>query len=92
MREIKTEVITDVIEKLCKIPVNVEIASEFRYSEPLINENTLTVFISQSGETADTLKALDAANETSKTLAIVNVRGSSACYCKREKQYYRQRK
>ncbi len=66
-----------VIEKLCKIPVNVEIASEFRYSEPLINENTLTVFISQSGETADTLAALRLCKKyNAKTLAIVNVKNS----------------
>ncbi len=66
-----------VIEKLCKIPVNVEIASEFRYSEPLINENTLTVFISQSGETADTLAALRLCKKyNAKTLSIVNVKSS----------------
>lgn len=66
-----------VIEKLCKIPVNVEIASEFRYSEPLINEKTLTVFISQSGETADTLAALRLCKKyNAKTLSIVNVKSS----------------
>ena len=66
-----------VIEKLCKIPVNVEIASEFRYSEPLINESILTVFISQSGETADTLAALRLCKKyNAKTLAIVNVKNS----------------
>lgn len=66
-----------VIEKLCKIPVNVEIASEFRYSESLINENTLTVFISQSGETADTLAALRLCKKyNAKTLSIVNVKSS----------------
>ncbi len=66
-----------VIEKLCKIPVNVEIASEFRYSEPLINENTLTVFISQSGETADTLAALRLCKKyNAKTLSVVNVKNS----------------
>ena len=66
-----------VIEKLCKIPVNVEIASEFRYSEPLINENTLTVFISQSGETADTLAALRLCKKyNSKNISIVNVKNS----------------
>ena len=66
-----------VIEKLCKIPVNVEIASEFRYSEPLINENTLTIFISQSGETADTLAALRLCKKyNAKTLSIVNVKSS----------------
>ncbi len=67
-----------IIEKLCKIPCSVEIASEFRYSEPLINEKTLAVFISQSGETADTLAALRLAKKRgAKTLAIVNVKGSA---------------
>lgn len=67
-----------IIEKLCKIPCSVEIASEFRYSEPLINENTLAVFISQSGETADTLAALRLAKKRgAKILSIVNVKGST---------------
>ena len=66
------------IESLVGIPTEVLLASEFKYSAKALNENTLVIFISQSGETADTLKALDAAKETSKTLAIVNVRGSSA--------------
>ncbi len=66
-----------IIEKLCKIPCSVEIASEFRYSEPLITENTLAIFISQSGETADTLAALRLAkNKGAKILSIVNVKGS----------------
>ena len=60
------------------IPTEVLLASEFKYSAKALNDKTLVIFISQSGETADTLKALDVANETSKTLAIVNVRGSSA--------------
>lgn len=67
-----------VIENLCKIPCSVEIASEFRYSEPLLNENTLAVFISQSGETADTLAALRLAKKRgAKILSIVNVKGSA---------------
>ncbi len=66
------------IESLVGIPTEVLLASEFKYSAKALNDQTLVIFISQSGETADTLKALDVANETSKTLAIVNVRGSSA--------------
>ena len=66
------------IESLVGIPTEVLLASEFKYSAKALNDQTLVIFISQSGETADTLKALDAANEVSKTLAIVNVRGSSA--------------
>ena len=74
------------IEKLCKIPVTVDIASEFRYRNPIIDENTLCIYISQSGETADTIAALKL--EKSKgatTLAVSNVIGSSitreADYC-----------
>ena len=67
-----------IIERLCKIPCSVEIASEFRYSEAFVNENTLAVFISQSGETADTLAALRLAKKKgAKTLSIVNVTGSA---------------
>ncbi len=67
-----------VIESICKIPCSVEIASEFRYSETFINENTLGVFISQSGETADTLAALRLAKKKgAKTLSVVNVQGSA---------------
>ena len=73
-------------EKLCKIPTEVDIASEFRYSDPLINENTLCIFISQSGETADTIAALKLSKDKSaKTIAVANVIGSSitreADYC-----------
>lgn len=68
----------NIIEKLCKIPTHVEIASEFRYCDPLINEDTLCLFISQSGETADTIAALKLAKEKScKTIAITNVFSSS---------------
>ena len=67
-----------IIEKLCKISCSVEIASEFRYSETFINENTLGIFISQSGETADTLAALRLAKKKgAKILSIVNVTGSA---------------
>ena len=67
-----------VIEDMVKIPVRVELASEFRYRSPLLSENTLVIVISQSGETADSLAALRLANELgNRTLAIVNVVGSS---------------
>ncbi len=67
-----------IIEKLCKIPVIVDIASEFRYRDPLIDNKTLCIYISQSGETADTIAALKLAkSKGAKTLAISNVIGSS---------------
>lgn len=67
-----------VIEKLCRIPVEVDIASEFRYRNPLVDEKTLCIYISQSGETADTIAALRLAkSKKAKTLAISNVIGSS---------------
>ena len=67
-----------VIEKKARIPVIVDIASEFRYSEPLIDDNDLLIVISQSGETADTLAVLRLAKEVgADTLAVVNVVGSS---------------
>lgn len=66
------------IENLCNIPVEVDIASEFRYRNPIINEKTLCIFISQSGETADTIAALKLSrSKGAKTLAISNVIGSS---------------
>jgi len=66
------------IEKLARIPVEVVLASEFRYCDPIINERTLVICISQSGETADTLEAQNEAKRLgAKTLAIVNVEGSS---------------
>lgn len=66
------------IEELCNIPTEVDIASEFRYRNPIIDEKTLFICISQSGETADTLAALRLAKtKKAKTLAIVNVIGSS---------------
>ncbi len=65
-------------EKLCHIPTEVDIASEFRYRDPLIDEKTLVIFISQSGETADTIAALKLSKEKcAKTIAISNVIGSS---------------
>ncbi len=65
-------------ERLLRIPVTVEIASEFRYQKPIIDSNTLVITISQSGETADTLAALRLAKSGhAKTLSIVNVKGSS---------------
>lgn len=67
-----------VIEDLAKIPVRVELASEFRYRKPLLDKNCLVVIISQSGETADSLAALREAKARGvQTLAIVNVVGSS---------------
>lgn len=67
-----------VFEDLAKIPVRVELASEFRYRKPLLDKNGLVVIISQSGETADSLAALrEAKSKGIKTLAIVNVVGSS---------------
>lgn len=67
-----------VIEELSRKPVEVELASEFRYRDPIIGERTLAVIISQSGETADSLAALRFAKEKGcRTLSIVNVVGSS---------------
>ena len=67
-----------VLEETLRIPVDVDIASEFRYRNPVISKNTLTIVISQSGETADTLAAAkEAKNRGSYVLAIVNVVASS---------------
>ncbi|MFV0363863.1 MAG: glutamine--fructose-6-phosphate transaminase (isomerizing) [Suipraeoptans sp.] len=67
-----------VFEKMARIPVEVDVASEFRYRDPIINENTLVIVISQSGETADTLAALrEAKKKNAKVLGVVNVVGSS---------------
>lgn len=66
------------IEKLCKIPTEVDIASEFHYRDPIIDDKTLCIYISQSGETADTIAALKLAKaKGAKTLAVSNVIGSS---------------
>jgi len=74
-----------IIEKLARIPVSVEIASEFRYGEPIFKKNSLVILLSQSGETADTLAALrHSKNAGVTTLAVVNVFGSSLA---REAEY-----
>ena len=66
------------IEKKLRIPVHVDCASEFRYKDPIIDEETLTIVLSQSGETIDTLEALKLSkNRGSKVLSIVNVKGST---------------
>ena len=66
------------LERLCRIPVEVELASELRYSDPLIDEHTLLIVISQSGETADTIAALkECKARGARTLAVVNVVGST---------------
>ncbi len=67
-----------IIEKLARIPVEVDIASEFRYKDPILDERTLAIAISQSGETADTLAALRVCHEKgARVLAVTNVVGSS---------------
>lgn len=66
------------IEKLARIPVEVSLASEFRYSDPMVDESMLTIVISQSGETADTLAAIrESKSKGCRVLAITNVVGSS---------------
>lgn len=66
------------IEKLVRVPVEVDVASEFRYRDPLVEPGQLTIIISQSGETLDTLMAMrEAKRKGSRTLAVVNVVGSS---------------
>jgi glutamine---fructose-6-phosphate transaminase (isomerizing) len=64
-------------ERVAGLPVEVDIASEFRYREPVIGPNTLAIFVSQSGETADTLAALRYCAQKAMTLAVVNVPESS---------------
>ncbi len=65
-------------EKLLRLPIEVDVASEFRYRDPVLDERTLVIIISQSGETADTLAALrEAKRQGARTLAIVNVVGST---------------
>lgn len=67
-----------VLEKLTRIPVEVDLASELRYRDPIIDENTLLIVISQSGETADTIAAMKEAKERgARVLSIVNVVGST---------------
>jgi glutamine---fructose-6-phosphate transaminase (isomerizing) len=66
------------IEELCRIPVSVEYASEFRYRNPIVTDTTLCIVISQSGETADTLAAMrEAKRRGARTLGLVNVVGST---------------
>ena len=66
------------IERLARVLVEVDLASEFRYRDPIVDEKTLTIFISQSGETSDTLAAMKESKRLgAKTLAITNVIGSS---------------
>ena len=73
-------------ETLCNIPVTVEVASEFRYRNPLIDDKTLCIYISQSGETADTIAALKLAkSKGAKTIAVTNVIESSIT---READYF----
>ncbi|MGN0700149.1 MAG: glutamine--fructose-6-phosphate transaminase (isomerizing), partial [Oscillospiraceae bacterium] len=66
------------IEKLARVPVTVEVASEFRYMDPIVGEGDLVIVVSQSGETADTKAGLELAKERgAKTLAVVNVKYSA---------------
>lgn len=66
------------IERVARIPVVAEVASEFRYRDPILDENTLVIVVSQSGETADTLAALRMSKEAgARVMAVVNVVGSS---------------
>lgn len=68
----------NIIEKLTRIPVNVEVASEFRYKNPILDDDDLLLFISQSGETADTIACLELAKERGLThLSFVNVKEST---------------
>lgn len=67
-----------VLEKLARVPVEIDLASEFRYRDPMIDKNSLVIAVSQSGETADTLAALkEAKRRGAKTIAIVNVVSSA---------------
>ena len=66
------------IEQLARIPVECDVASEYRYRDPLVSENTLAIVVSQSGETIDTLEALREAKKFgAKTLGVINAKGSS---------------
>jgi len=67
-----------ILEEICKVPVSVDLSSEFRYRDPLVNKDTLVIAISQSGETADTLAAVrEAKKKDALILAICNVLGST---------------
>lgn len=73
------------IEKYCKIPISVYMASEYMYNDPIISDKTLVICVSQSGETIDTLEALKYAKRNgAKALSIINVQGSSIA---RESEY-----
>jgi glucosamine--fructose-6-phosphate aminotransferase (isomerizing) len=66
------------LEELARIPVEVEYASEFRYRNPVVDDHTLVIGISQSGETADTLAAIrEAKRRGARTIGVVNVVGST---------------
>jgi len=66
------------IEQLARVPVEVDVASEYRYRQPLVNERTLVIVVSQSGETIDTLEALREAKKSgARTLGVINAKGSS---------------
>ena len=65
------------IENIAKIPCEVDYASEFRYRNPIINKDNLVIAVSQSGETADTVAAIELANKTAKTFSVCNVIGAS---------------
>ncbi|TDE86532.1 glutamine--fructose-6-phosphate transaminase (isomerizing) [Deinococcus sp. S9] len=66
------------IEQLARIPVEVDVASEYRYRTPIVNEETLAIVVSQSGETIDTLEALrEAKKGGAQTLGVINAKGSS---------------
>ncbi len=72
------EVGKEILQKVCRIPAVMEVASEFRYKDPIIDENTLMIVVSQSGETADTLAALRMAKKSGAyVIAAVNVVGST---------------
>jgi len=72
------EVGAALLTRLARLPAHVEVASEFRYGEPVVDERTLCVVVSQSGETIDTLEALrEAKRRGARTLAVLNVKGSS---------------
>lgn len=65
------------VESFCQIPCEVDYASEFRYRSPVLDKNTLVVAVSQSGETADTISAIELAQKSSPTMAVCNVLGST---------------
>lgn len=71
-----------VIEELCRIPVEADLASELRYRNPLVDEHTLLVVVSQSGETANAIAAMkECKARSARVLAIENVLGWRSCPC-----------